>query len=126
MVGIDLVSAARIENAAKSTNFLKKTLLATEQEYLNNKSTSKGKNKFSPYIMSLAGFFAAKEAVLKAAGVGITNGFGFLDVEIKHENSGAIFVKLSPRLQQHIKAVGKIEISISHDGEYAVAIALIS
>ncbi len=127
MVGTDIVLISRIEEAAGYKNFFKRTLTANEQEYLNKKSKDKGTHKYSPYFMSLAGFFAVKESVLKAAGVGVTNGFGFLDVEIDHAKGGAPVVKLSPRLQKYVEKLGakKVDVSLSHDGEYATAVAMI-
>jgi holo-[acyl-carrier protein] synthase len=72
---------------------------------------------------SLAGRFAAKEAVMKALGVG---GFRFRDVEIRRSPSGKPEVSLSGRMQARAERLGvrRIAVSISHSRDYAVAVAL--
>ena len=63
---------------------------------------------------SLAGIFAVKESVRK-----IFNDLTWHDVEIKKENNG------KPNLILHKKKnILSQDISISHDGEYAIATAV--
>ena len=82
-------------------------------------------SKFSPPI-HYAGRFAAKEAVFKAIKTGWIRGISWKDVEVVNENSGL------PRMLLHggvkIKAqelgIFRMDISISHNGDYAIAQAL--
>ena len=65
----------------------------------------------------LAGIFAAKEAVCKALSLSPGR---WLDIVIEHEASGAPQVLLLGSLPQP----QELSISISHDGDYAMAFAV--
>jgi len=124
MVGIDIVFVPRIKEKLDNEKFFDKILTSVEKKYILLKKSA---NK-DVEAKSLAGFFAVKEAVLKAFGVGITNGYGFQDITIDHNEFGAPIVLLSEKLQNLLKEKHKneINVSISHDGEYATAIAIIN
>ena len=66
----------------------------------------------------LAGIFAVKEAVFKALDLKVNS---FLDVEIKYQTSGRPFLILSPELKNKISS---IDCSVSHDGDYAIAVVV--
>ena len=72
---------------------------------------------------SLAGRFAAKEAVMKALGVG---GMAFRDIEIVRSVSGKPEVRLAGRMQRRAERLGisAVTVTISHSRENAVAVAL--
>jgi holo-[acyl-carrier protein] synthase len=76
---------------------------------------------------SLAGFlaarFAAKEAVLKL--IGTVDGVDPRDVEITHED-GRPVVRLSGRAATLAEeaGVGPIDVSLSHSGDHALAVAV--
>ena len=57
--------------------------------------------------------FAGKEAYFKALGTGLK--FPLTDVEIRHDENG----------KPHLCAIDSSDISISHDGEYAVATVIL-
>mgnify|MGYP000033977622 FL=1 len=113
MLGIDLVKIERIDKVYDrfGTGFLKKLL--TEPEIKNFKNTT-----------SLAGIWAAKEAVSKALGSGIGAKLSFLDIEIRKEQNGRPFALLSKKSADFF-GVTRVEVSISHDSEYAVAAAFV-
>ena len=121
MVGIDIVKISRIAEALKKSGFVSRILTDAEKEYAYNKSGAVLQES------TIAGLFAAKEAILKALRVGITNGFGFLDIEISYEANGAPVVKISKKLQKKLEefSSNSVTVSISHDGEYATAIAML-
>lgn len=130
MVGIDIVKISRIAEAMENENFCDKILNKEEISYAFSKSKEITKFGFDSVSMTVAGLFASKEAVLKAMGVGITNGFGFKDITINHDKMGAPVVVLSDKLNSFMKkdilrAGAGIAVSIAHDGEYATAIATI-
>lgn len=77
-------------------------------------------------IERLAGRFAAKEAVLKAMGIGFGAGVAFTDVMIRRSPSVAPEVRLSGGAAKAAKALGVIawKLSISHAGGMAMASAL--
>ena len=75
----------------------------------------------------IAGRFAAKEAVAKAIGTGVwRRGISFTDIEILRDKSGRPAVYLDGEAKTIFEAEGgrMVSVSISHDGEYAVAFAV--
>lgn len=71
-----------------------------------------------------AGFWAAKEACAKALGCGISHECGFHDILLSKTPKGSPQITLTPSV---IKAFGitDISVSITHDGEYAIAVVAI-
>ena len=130
MIGVDIVKISRIAEAMEKERFCDKILNKVEQDYANKKSKLITKFGFNSVAMTVAGLFAAKEAVLKAIGVGMSGGCGFKDITIDHNDKGAPIVILSEKLLSYVKKQDslnceKIVVSIAHDGEYATAIAQI-
>ncbi len=114
--GIDLVKIERIEKIIKrwGDNFIFRIFTPLEIEYCEKK---KG-NKFQSY----AGKFAAKEALLKALGLGLREA-NWKKIEIKNDELGQPIIDTSGKLKNiaSTKGVSKYFISISHTKEYAVA-----
>jgi holo-[acyl-carrier protein] synthase len=112
--GIDLVEIERLEDAIRrhGRRFLER--IYTPQELA----------EVGPNLASLAGRFAAKEAVAKALGTGIGL-VAWREIEVLHGPARA------PVLHLHGAAARKAQelslstwsISISHTREYAVAVA---
>jgi len=67
-----------------------------------------------------AGFWAAKEACSKALGCGIGKECGFHDIVITKTPKGAPIASLSKALLEAYQ-ITDISLSISHDGDYAIA-----
>ena len=118
--GIDLVKIERIEKIIKKwgDNFIFRIFTSLEREYCEKK---KG-NKYQSY----AGKFAAKEALLKALGLGLREA-NWKEIEIKNDELGQPIIDTSGKLKNiaAIKGVSKYFISISHTKEYAVAQVII-
>ncbi|WNF36938.1 holo-ACP synthase [Bacillaceae bacterium IKA-2] len=111
-LGIDIVELQRISEAInRNSNFVKRILTETERSYFD-KLTKRRKVEF------LAGRFAAKEAFVKAAGTGIGRNYSWQDIEIIPDENG------KPLLQTK-RELGRIQLSISHSREYAVANVII-
>lgn len=114
--GVDIVEISRIKNAAKKwqKDFLSKIFTDNELGYSNEKASS---------YQHLAARFAAKEAVLKALGSGLTSRMEWRDIEIWNEKSGKPNVRLSGEVKQvsQSRGVRDIIISMSHTRTYAVA-----
>lgn len=125
MLGIDIVSIARIERilARSGEIFLRRFLSEREIKLCVGEN-----GKFN--TQRIAGFYAAKEAISKALGCGISKNLAFTDIKLRKNSRGAPKAKLSKRAKKHF-CVKKIAISISHEkgtdknGGYAVAIAMI-
>lgn len=134
--------ASEIELCKKVSNSLKSNLLESKSlESSNlldskntlkpNKNTNKlesidSKNALSKNFNTsrIAGFWAAKEALSKALGCGISKNLGFLDMCISKDSSGASHIKLSTKANNHFK-VNRISLSISHDGGFAIAAVIV-
>lgn len=106
-LGIDIVEVERIKKAIETTKgFREKVFTANEISYCD-----KRKNKYENY----AGRFAAKEALVKALGQGFTK-YSFLDIEITNDELGKPTINFKGK---------KIDVSISHEKHYAVAMVII-
>ncbi|NLK66649.1 MAG: holo-ACP synthase [Campylobacteraceae bacterium] len=114
MIGIDIVVVSRIANlkAKFGDKFLHRFLNEDEIELIKNDE-------------SLAGFYAAKEAVSKALGTGIGSEFSFLDVEIYKDNKNAPKLKFKDEIVEKF-GIKNSSLSISHDGGFAIAAVIIN
>ncbi len=103
--GIDIIEISRIEDDIQKPLFCKKVFTDSEMEYYQKKGSR---------AETLAGMFAAKEAFAKYLKTGF-RGFGFTDVEIKHDNNNVPFIEFCGAQQN-------VTVSISHNKTCAVAI----
>ncbi|MCL2364205.1 MAG: holo-ACP synthase [Defluviitaleaceae bacterium] len=121
-VGTDIAKISRF--AQMTPHFVARVFTDGERNYLHNK-TGEG------LASSAAGLFAAKEAVAKALGTGF-HGFWPVDIEIWHDNNGAPRVRLhngAAKIAKKITRVRnrvKVQVSISHTADDAVAFAVLS
>ncbi|MEG0180400.1 MAG: holo-ACP synthase [Terrisporobacter sp.] len=116
-IGIDIIEVERIKNALnKNNDFLKKLFTNEEIKMFEEK----GKNP-----ETIAGNFAAKEAISKSLGLGI-RGYNFRDIEILRDKLGKPIVKTYNNLEKICidYSVSEIKVSISHSENYAVANAI--
>src|SRR6187549_4124490 len=113
-LGIDIIKVERIANALKKfgDRFPRRVLTDGEQRYVRNRP------------QNFAGRWAAKEAVSKVLGLGV-RGVGWTEIEIQRLPTGQPAVRLHGRARQRAEQLGmdRIAVSISHEAEYAVAIA---
>ncbi len=116
-IGIDIIEIERIKRAVeRRPRFLQRFFTSGELMLLKQKGN---------HPASIAGFFAAKEAVVKAMGTGFRH-MKWHDIEIDQDNLGKPFVKFHNNSQNiaYSKGIGEILISISHSRENAVAQAI--
>jgi len=113
-IGTDITVVSRIENAHNKfgVKFLNK-FLNKEEQALSHKANS------------LAGYWAAKEAIAKALGCGIGSELSFHDITLYKDAKGAPHFKLSQRAKE-IHNMKSSSLSIAHDGGFAIAIAIVS
>jgi holo-[acyl-carrier protein] synthase len=113
-LGIDIIRVDRIVRALEKhgRRFPLRILTAAEDAYVRDRPEN------------LAGRWAAKEAVSKVLGLGV-RGVGWREIEIVRLPTGQPSVRLHDRAQQRAQQLGmeRIAVSISHEHEYAVAIA---
>ena len=71
----------------------------------------------------LAARFAAKEAFLKALGLGLRDGLSWQDMDVERNALGQPSFRLSGRAAELVAArqIAQVHLSYSHDGDYAVA-----
>lgn len=71
----------------------------------------------------LAARFAVKEAMSKAIGTGIADGIRWKDTEVVSRDSGRPEILLHGKLREIAESMGVtgIHVSISHDGDHAIA-----
>lgn len=113
-LGIDIIKIARIANTLRrfGDRFSRRVLTDAEQRYVRGR----------PH--TLAGRWAAKEAVSKVLGLGV-RGVGWRDIEIVRLPTGQPTVRLHGRAAGRAEQLGmaRVAVSISHEDDYAVAIA---
>jgi holo-[acyl-carrier protein] synthase len=116
--GIDIVEVKRVKRLMErwGDRFLHRVFTPSEITYCKGKSSPE---------QSLAARFAAKEAILKAIGTGLSQGMSWTSMEIANDKNGRPSAKLGKRIKDKI-GNKKILISMSHTKEYAVAQAILA
>ena len=113
-LGIDIIKVERIRRSLErfGARFSRRVLTPTEQAYVRDRPET------------FAGRWAAKEAVSKVLGLGV-RGIGWKDIEIERLPTGQPAVRLHGRAARRAEQLGmdRIALSISHESDYAVAIA---
>ena len=113
-LGVDIVRISRIAETMDrfGDRFSKRVLTPAEESYVRNRP------------QTLAGRWAAKEAVSKVLGLGV-RGIGWRDIEVERLPTGAPAIRLHGRAARRATQLemGRIAVSISHEADYAVAIA---
>jgi holo-[acyl-carrier-protein] synthase len=113
-LGIDIIRIARIRAALErfGDRFIARVLTPAEAAYVRGRPAT------------LAGRWAAKEAVSKVLGLGV-RGIGWREIEIERLPTGQPAVRLHGRAARRADQLemGQIAISISHEDEFAVATA---
>lgn len=114
--GVDLVEVARIASLLEEhgQRFLDRCFTAAEQAYAQDNRRR---------AEHLAGRFAAKEAVLKALGTGLSDGIAWTDVEVVRLDSGKPTIHLHARALEIASGLGieRWHLSISHTAGHAMA-----
>jgi holo-[acyl-carrier protein] synthase len=113
-LGIDIVRVERIRAtlARFGDRFSNRVLTPNEQRYVRGRPET------------MAGRWAAKEAVSKVLGLGV-RGIGWRDIEVERLPTGQPSIRLSGRAARRAEQLGmaRVAVSISHEADYAVAIA---
>ncbi len=112
-VGTDIIQIQRIENLLEKFGDTFKTKFLNESEIILAKRTE-----------SIAGFWAAKEAIAKALGCGIGAELSFHDIILSKNHKGAPSFLLSDKAQ-NIHQIKTSSLSISHDSGFAIAVVII-
>ncbi len=119
--GVDTIRVSRIQDVIDRTGsrFLERVYTPAERDMCAAKGVGS--------ISSLAARFAAKEAVSKALGTGVgREGIRFSEIEVCISTAGKPYIQLHGTTGEFFRRAGGIqaEISMSHDGDQAVAICV--
>lgn len=110
-IGTDIVKIDRIKSLYKDSKFISKIFSSAEVEYCISYK--------DPYI-HFSGKYAAKEAVKKALlSAKIVKTISLVDIEVLNNNDKSPYIKLI-----NVNNI-KCNVSISHDGDYAIAFVII-
>lgn len=119
-IGIDLCQVCRIERAEALTGrFLQSYYTEEERAYIR----ARGKAG----MQSAAAFFAAKEALLKAMGLGIGQGVHLRDIGVGHTETGAPYYRLCGTAEARFLELGGGTpfLSLTHEQGFAAAVCVI-
>jgi holo-[acyl-carrier protein] synthase len=117
-VGVDAVAVARLERLVRDDERRQETLFTRrELDYCRRK-----RRQFD----HMAARFAAKEAVLKAFGTGISQRMRWTDVEVVNEASGRPRIVLGGAVASFAERHGlkDLDVSLTHTGGMALAQAV--
>jgi holo-[acyl-carrier protein] synthase len=113
-LGIDIIKVERIRATLErfGSRFADRVLTPAEQRYVRGRPET------------MAGRWAAKEAVSKVLGLGV-RGIGWRDIEVERLPTGQPAVRLHGRAADRAEqlGMGRIALSITHESDYAVAVA---
>ena len=110
-IGIDLCEITRMQTLLDEGRSLRRMFTAEEEGYIRSKGASAAQ--------TMAGMFAAKEAVLKALGTGMT--IPMTDIVISHTELGQPIVTLAGKAAEF---GGTMLVSITHEAGMAAAFAV--
>ena len=113
-IGTDITVVSRIEKSIQK--FGDKFI----DRFLN-----KSEKQLAKKIESIAGFWAAKEAISKAQGCGIGAELHFHDITIYKDEKNAPYFQLSAKAQ-NLHQIKESSLSIAHDGGFAIATVIIN
>ena len=115
-IGVDVVQVSRIAKVLErwGRRFQEKVFTSYEVEYCLAKR--------NPYP-SFAARFAAKEAFVKALGIGIRRGVHWRNIEVKRGPLGRPILKINGLAVEMLRRekIEGIFLSLSHDGDYSTA-----
>lgn len=119
-IGTDLAEVHRIREAHErfGDRFLTRVFTPNEIAYSLRKA-----NRFE----RLAARFAAKEALMKAIGTGLTRGVSWQDIEVVNLPSGKPTLRLTGQAAVHAQRLGAttVHVSLTHTATMAMAVVIL-
>ena len=118
-IGIDLIEIRRLKKAIENPLFVERIFTQAERDYCD----SRGRQNAASY----AARFAAKEALMKALGTGLSGGGTWQDIEVLPDEKGQPLMQLSGYFGQLAceMQVSRVFVSLSHAQEFATAQVLL-
>jgi holo-[acyl-carrier protein] synthase len=119
-IGVDLTVISRMREVLGrwDERFLRRVFTDEEIAYCRRRRDP---------VQHFAARFAAKEATLKALGTGLSMGVRWRELEVRRERGQAPTMVLSGRSRDlaHARGGGRVLLSLTHDGDYAMAQAML-
>jgi holo-[acyl-carrier protein] synthase len=117
-IGIDLVPISRMRRVMErwQERFLTRVFTADEIAYCRARKDP---------VPHFAARFAAKEAGLKALGIGLRLGVSWRELEVRRERGGPPVLVLRGRSREVARGADRMMLALSHDGDYAIAQAML-
>lgn len=120
--GNDIIRISRVKDSIEQVGetFLKRVYTDEEINYCESRRMCK--------YQSYAARFAAKEAVYKAIAPETSHEVEWKNIEVKRQENGKPYVELYGKLKEiaEEKNINSIDLSLSHDGDYAMATVVMS
>jgi holo-[acyl-carrier protein] synthase len=120
-LGVDIITLSRMKDVLDTGGkvFMDKVFTAWEQERAENHSDR---------VAYLAMTFAAKEAIFKTFGIGWETGVRLKEIEVRDGEHGEPIPVLTGKFAELAseRDVSRVLLSLSYDGDYAVAVAALS
>lgn len=117
-VGVDIIAISRMRDILETSGrvFIEKVFTPYERER---------SEKHPDRAAYLAMTFAAKEAVFKTFGIGWESGVQLKEIEVRDGEWGEPIPTLAGRFQELASERGasRVLLSLSYDGDYAIAVA---
>ena len=120
--GVDIVENKRIKNSLKIKGFINRVF--TQNEISKSKKLNNKINYFAKR-------FAAKEAFVKALGVGFRKNINFNDIDITNDKKGKPLINISNNIKKYLKknyklSKYKIFLSLSDEKKHSIAYVIIN
>jgi holo-[acyl-carrier protein] synthase len=120
-VGVDIIAISRMKTILETSgsSFMRKVFTPWEQQRAETHPDK---------VAYAAMTFAAKEAIFKTFGIGWHYGVKFNEIEVQEGKFGEPLPVLSGRFAEIAaeRGVSKVLLSLSYDGDYAIAVATLS
>ncbi len=120
-LGVDIITLSRMKDVLETGGkvFMDKVFTPWEQERAQSHPDR---------VAYLAMTFAAKEAIFKTFGIGWETGVQFKEIEVREGEHGEPVPLLTGRFAEVAseREVARVLLSLSYDGDYAVAVATLS
>lgn len=119
--GNDIIRISRVKDSIEQVGetFLKRVYTDEEINYCESRRMCK--------FQSYAARFAAKEAMYKAIAPSTSHDVEWKDIEVKRLENGKPYIELHGKLKEiaNEKKIEAMDLSLSHDGDYAMAVVVV-
>ena len=119
-IGIDIADVTRMERAIARhpERFVERVFTEREQQECRHRRRP---------AMHYAARFAAKEAFLKAVGLGLRNGMRWKDIGVVHAPTGQPSLELHGRAAERLRELGADHalVSLTHTDDHACAVVVL-